>query len=520
MRTLITTSDVQQPVQLSSEQPISEGWQMAETEGEAVFESIDIRHSAELHRAEVEAKHIEAKGHTALRLRDAADAKLRELGFDLARHLSEMARGRIDLLQAIALFIVSAALALFVLMAFGPALLSVLLALAIAGSVASIEEFFEAHNEHHTVHESIFLVISMLGLAGQFWLGLVRGRIMTAVADSGPVSHMLSQAGPILQYALGILAMVVEVLCGWKFFRARQQLLSPGARAFRERELLNVYLAHLGRSLEATKAAPEVNRRYRTIGARQQIAWSRSAEQRAHATHLSRAVKGALIALAVIAAFLFFASRMFGATIVRRNDVALLDLSKSVTPQSFRANADGIAALIGTLQCGDRLLVIPITDGFTDSILLDESMPIEAGYLGLQQQSARETVAAKWRDISLKIRPTYGKTDVISALTSLSYRNVTLSNARIYIFSDLEQCTRTLDLQHVETIAVELTLARLRRTNSIPDLRGAEILALGVDPIGKSTQYYATLRSFWLQFFKAAGAELKAFTIDRSIPEY
>jgi hypothetical protein len=343
---------------------------------------------------------------------------------------------------------------------------------------------------------------------------------MTAAVDAGPISHMLSQAGPIVQSALGILAIVIEVLCGWKLYRARAAILSPSARAFRERERLNARLLHLGRALEATKAEPDIRRQYRVIGMRQQLVWATRAEHRAHATHLRRAAKGAVITLLVLALLFLLTSRLSAAPLPGQNKLVLLDLSKSVSLESFRANVDGIAELIAKLQSGDHFVAVPIRDKFGAAILLDETMPNKPGYMRLQEQTAREAIRAKWMNASKTIKPTYGRTDLLGALTAISYLgNVSVAGAHIYIFSDLQQSTPELDLEHVPYIPVAQTIARLKRTESIPRLDRAEIYSLGVDPVGKSAKYYATLREFWFAFFRESGAEVRVFSIDSHIPD-
>jgi hypothetical protein len=513
-------SEIQQPLQADPEQSVRDGWEMAEREGELALESIELKHNAEVREAEVEARHIEAAGHVTLHRRDSAQATLQKRGFDVAQYLHEMARGHVDLIQAIGLFAVSAALALCVLLAFGPGMLSILLALVIAGSTLSVEEFFQAHEERGPMREGIFLVISVLALAAQYWFGVARGKLMAAMVDAGPVSHMLSQAGPIIQSALGILAIVIEILCGWKLYRARAALLFPTARAFREREQLNARLLQLGRALEATKTAPEIRRHYRVIGMRQQLAWAAGAEQRAHATHLKRALKGAVIALVILVVLFLLATHLSAAPPPGQSKLVLMDLSKSVSAESFQANVDGVAELIARFKTGDHLVVFPITDRFGAPILLNETMPNEPGYMRLQERSAREAISAKWMNVSKTLKPTFGRTDVLGALIAISYLgNVSVADSSIYVFSDLQQSTREADLEHLEYIPVTRTIAQLKRTKTIPRLDRAAIYCLGVDPVGKSAKYYATLREFWFAFFRESGAELKVFSIDHHVPE-
>ena len=48
-------SEIRQSLQASSEEAFREGWEMAEIEGEAALESIELRRSAETRAANVEA---------------------------------------------------------------------------------------------------------------------------------------------------------------------------------------------------------------------------------------------------------------------------------------------------------------------------------------------------------------------------------------------------------------------------------------------------------------------------------
>src|SRR5207247_2230029 len=145
---------------------------------------------------------------------------------------------------------------------------------------------------------------------------------------------------------------------------------------------------------------------YRTVGIRQFLAWKAGEKQRAHATHLNRAAKGAIITLLILALLLFLASRLSAAPNDHRDVLGLLDLSRSVSAEDFRANVDGVSSVLTKLQTGDRVIVLGITGGFGKSILLDEVMPADAGYLGLQRESGREIIVQKWKTTSKNLRPT------------------------------------------------------------------------------------------------------------------
>ena len=503
------------------EQFVAQGWHMAEQEGEAAFESIEIRHGAERGISRIATTHIEATGHATLKLRDSVQTELQESGFNITEHLQQIARGRVDLKEAIALFAISTVLALAVLLAFSPLWMAVFLSLVIGASAGAVEEFFYAHRERDVLRQALFFTLTVLAVAGSFVIGTARAKIMAAVADAGEIGHLLRQTGTIVQAALGVLAVVAEVLCGFKLFRARSALLSAAARGYRELEMLNARLTGLSRSLEAAKAGPEIARQFRVIGARQQIAWASSAEERARATHFARAMKYALITLLILAILLLLTSRLEAAPIGVTVHVVLLDLSRSTSTANFHANVNGVGDLIQKLKPGERIVVIPISDRFSGSVLLDKTLAVDVGSLGLRERADREAIGAEWRSIAQAIKPVYARTDILGALASLPYRsNLGAVALRIYIFSDLQQDTPQLDLEHAPSISVVPAIARLKRANAIPHLTGAKIYAVGVDPVGKSAHYYAQLREFWSAYFAAAGADLRTFSLDRSIPEF
>ena len=62
-------------------------------------------------------------------------------------------------------------------------------------------------------------------------------------------------------------------------------------------------------------------------------------------------------------------------------------------------------------------------------------------------------------------------------------------------------------------------LERLKREGMLPELRGVEVSALGVDTRGIEESHWRRVRTFWTEFFKAAGADLKAYNPTRRLPE-
>src|SRR5690349_14049156 len=79
---------------------IAEGWKMAEYEDEAAFESIEIKHGAEVAEHGVDIENIKARGNSSLQHLKHVEQNLRDRRFDPAEHLKQIAHGKLDLAYA------------------------------------------------------------------------------------------------------------------------------------------------------------------------------------------------------------------------------------------------------------------------------------------------------------------------------------------------------------------------------------------------------------------------------------
>jgi hypothetical protein len=346
--------------------------------------------------------------------------------------------------------------------------------------------------------------------------------LLAAIApvDVGPATHALAAGSAILRYTLGIFSMAAEVMCGYKLWRVRTLLLSPTARAVRERDHCERHLIGLHAALEGTRVEADVRRHYRVIGARQFLAWEARAEERALASHIKRGVIGALIGLAVILTLLFvFGARLSAAPSVPTT-IIVPDLSLSVSPENFRGNLGAVAEILARLRPGDRALVVGITNSFGQpAILFDKTIPASVGWL--EAQAGRETFASQWQNVARQLKPTYAHTDIFGSLSVISNLAGAISpGTRVFILSDLQQSTAAFDFEHLNRIPVSSTITRLKQANAIPALTGTDVFLMGVDPVGKSAEYFLTLKAFWLEFFRESGARVRVFSIDRHVPEF
>jgi len=501
-----------------------EGAHMARRDPGGVANSIAALHTAESASCAVLADTLKAEGQKTVEVRAALQKSLEDGGFKPTEHLSEQRQGRIDLAMAAALAVLNVALSIFVFLGFGPVWLAPALGLVVLLTAAAVEEFFTAYDRHSVFGEAFFLTLSVVSLVAQFWIGSLRGLLVGALTpvDVGPVTHALSLAAPILRWGLGILAVVAEVLCGYKFYRARQQLCSASARGVRARDACDAELVNLHGAIRSAEAEPGLRRSYREIGAREYLSWSARADAERERRHLARAATGALLALTVLAMLLFGVASAFGSEPRQgRPVVVLIDLTKSTSPESFRANCQAVADVLRQLQSGDRVLVIGITDAFGHVPVLMDRTVAQAGYLGLQLHAAREMLRAEWLQIAATLEPTYSRTDVIGALRLLiGFMDISGGPMRLIILSDLRQSTSELDLESPSRIDVSRALAIVRRGGDLRRLKDADVLLLGVDPSTKSAVYMSTLKAFWTELFSAAGARVRAFSVLRQVPEF
>lgn len=155
--------------------------------------------------------------------------------------------------------------------------------------------------------------------------------------------------------------------------------------------------------------------------------------------------------------------------------------------------------------------------------MFDRTLEAKNDYFGLHVRAAREALGSEWQKASSSLpeRAKYLHTDLLGTLTLLTYfGGLETNRTHLFVLSDLRQSTKELNLEKVDLIPVDETIERLKNAGRIPELRGAKVFLLGVDPIGTSAAYFASLKAFWLRYFEEAGARVVHFSVDRRIPEF
>jgi len=104
------------------------------------------------------------------------------------------------------------------------------------------------------------------------------------------------------------------------------------------------------------------------------------------------------------------------------------------------------------------------------------------------------------------------------ARAALEFEEAPEAKRRLLILSDMRQVGRGLNFE--KTIGDPAPLIeRVKREQMVPTLAGIEVWALGVETRGIDEGHWRRIRSFWTQFFRAAGADLKAFSPNRRLTE-
>ncbi len=211
------------------------------------------------------------------------------------------------------------------------------------------------------------------------------------------------------------------------------------------------------------------------------------------------------------------------------NLVVAVDLSGSVGHASgldhkteLQRDVAAVGKLLVSIPAGSRVTVIGITDrSFAEPyVLLSAHLDGNEGYFQERIKAAREQLLAAWQKRSAKFVENFSQTDLFGSLVMASQVFESRDGRRnvLVILSDMRHETRSLNLARLPVVPVKATLARVAGDNLVADLKGIDVYVLGVDAAGKSVGYWNSLRDFWLAYFDKAGANVRAYSMLRDLP--
>ena len=211
------------------------------------------------------------------------------------------------------------------------------------------------------------------------------------------------------------------------------------------------------------------------------------------------------------------------------NLVIAIDLTQSVAvagpdhKTDFQKNIEASAKLLAQVPAGTSVTIIGITDkSFAQpDILLSATIPDDPGYFGERLKAAQHQFVRAWKSRSVQLKPEFRRTDVIGSLllTGQIFKQQNDRDKKVLVLlSDMRQSMPDLNL---ESPSIVPTFAYVRkRTYIIPaDLQRVHVYALAVDGSGKNLRYWESLRQFWSEYFLAAGADLRCFSVLRDPPD-
>ena len=203
-----------------------------------------------------------------------------------------------------------------------------------------------------------------------------------------------------------------------------------------------------------------------------------------------------------------------------------LDISKSVETKDytgketgFSKNVQAVEEIIrNRLAPGDRIYAVGITKySFSRPyIFLNHKLTDRKGASGEGLAKDKLVLIKKWHALDLK--PNAKGTDIFGAiiLSSMRFEN-NQSEKVLVILSDMRNCSRILDIESPDRIAVDKALNKVENAGLIPDLKKVKVSCLGVHSSGKTPVYWQSLKDFWTQYFQKAGAAKLVFTMGRGL---
>lgn len=341
---------------------------------------------------------------------------------------------------------------------------------------------------------------------------------------AGPASTArrtrIEQAKRLLNGVAGLavvfLAIAGEVAAGIAYheWAKHRDIVGTVRPFFRRREALADSLAANEAEQEAARKRPEILEAQLTVKGLQAEAATQSFSP------LVRWIVGGFVALVslLIAAMVAFAEPVKPGT-----TVVILDLSDSVTPgEEFEGNLRVVEAVIRHLPTGGvRFTVLAVDEAsFGRGPLFSATSPAEAGRFGEYLDDWRSRTLRSWAKRAVGLKPIARGSDVIGALSraTIEFEEAPGAKRRLLILSDMRQVGLGLNFEKPIGDPKQI-LERLKREGMLPELRGVEVSALGVDTRGIEESHWRRVRTFWTEFFKAAGADLKAYNPTRRLPE-
>jgi hypothetical protein len=378
------------------------------------------------------------------------------------------------------------------------------------------------------VAEFVAAVACIAGLASMMMLAWIRGDILAQQLSSVP-SVVIDDAEPappsralpdfyqdtikMMRLALMLLAFAMEIGAGLALHQARKTQSEDaedwGKLRARLAEIQKRLLAITYEVLKLESEGPRFKAAF----------WADFYE--AMLTHTVRSAIGKFL-LSGIILLAFFPHQSFaatGPTIVIAVDLSKSEGVKDATGNTeFKKNIEAVTRVLANAAQGSQIRIVAITDhSFTQPyILLSAKIPEERGYFGERLRGARAELVRVWKSRTAHLMPSFPGTDLIGALflaSDIFQRDASASDKLLLIFSDMENSTPELDLEHASGTDALLLFGNAL----IPNLKGVDVQISGVDAAHKSIAYWQNVKNFWTKYLSRAGAKVRSYTALREL---
>jgi hypothetical protein len=234
-------------------------------------------------------------------------------------------------------------------------------------------------------------------------------------------------------------------------------------------------------------------------------------------------------ALPLLILFLVVGARPGRAQTVERYEGILIDTSASIsksgtTNHLFQEYLVATKKLLLTEPANSRLWISTIsTDSFGGGgELLKGWTPDSRGVFTEDLNRARRQLSSSFEQKSSRISPVASGTDIFGALwrfRALFESAPTSDKAQglpktIWVFSDMVNETREFPMPALIETGPEKMLERVKANGLLIPLNGYKVYVYGASPSGLTPQAWATIKSFWVLYFQAAGAELITYAAE------
>jgi hypothetical protein len=349
--------------------------------------------------------------------------------------------------------------------------------------------------------------------------------------SAGRASRVKSLLAIASMIAVSLLTIAGEIAAGIAFhmYVKRMTVVWTVAPYYREHGELQEALAENGSRREEWRRQPAILHARLTVeGLREKAEEARLAEEAERLriaaeekeNSLGTLVRRVLLVVAIgLVVLLGVAAFVFGSEPPALT-VAVIDLSVSTVPSEFEANVKAVDGIIRRMPVGGaRLVVLGITEAsFKTGPLLSIISPKDAGRFGEYQTAWQEASIQKWRKVASALTPSAKGSDVFGALARavVEFETASQGPRSLIVLSDMRHVGRGFDLERRIPDPLEM-VRRVERKSLVPRLAGVSVWVLGAHTADVEEREWRRLKTFWIEYFRRAGADLRTFSANRQM---